>query len=52
MSFNIRTIEFEFTFRHADGVDAPTELFIPQIQYPKGFSVQVSDGTFELDTTN
>ena len=52
MSFDIRTSKFEFTFRHADGVDAPTEIFIPEIQYPQGFSVEVSDGTFELDTTD
>ena len=52
MSFDIKKTAFEFTFRHADGVDAPTEIFIPEIQYPQGFSVEVSDGTFELDKAN
>jgi hypothetical protein len=52
MSFDIRKAAFEFTFRHADGVDAPTEIFVPKVQYPQGFSVEVSDGTFELDNLN
>jgi hypothetical protein len=52
MSYDIRKRAFEFTFCHADGVDAPTEIFIPEVQYPKGFSVEVSDGTFALDNTN
>jgi len=52
MSFDIKTTAFEFTFHHVDGIDAPTEIFIPEIQYPQGFSVEVSDGTFELDNPN
>jgi hypothetical protein len=52
MSFDIKKVLFEFSFRHADGVNVPTEIFIPEIQYPNGCTVQVSDGTFELDMTN
>ena len=52
MSFDIKTTAFEFTFRHVNGVDAPTEIFIHEIQYPQGFYVEVSDGTFELDNIN
>ena len=52
MSFDIRKTAFEFTFRHANGVDAPTEIFVPEVQHPMGFSVEVSDGTFELDNAN
>jgi hypothetical protein len=49
MSFDIRKKVFEFKFRHAEGLDAPTEIFIPAYQYPRGFAVQVSDGTYEMD---
>ena len=52
MSFDIKKALFEFSFRHADEIQAPTEIFIPDIQYPNGFTVQVSDGTFELDTAH
>jgi hypothetical protein len=49
ISFDRRSRRFEFSFRHAAGVDAPSELFIPRLQYPQGCKVQVSDGIFELD---
>jgi hypothetical protein len=52
MSFDIKTEVFEFTFRHTGEVDAPTEIFIPDVQYPRGFFVEVSDGTFEQDKIN
>jgi hypothetical protein len=52
ISFDIKTAIFEFSFRHADEVNVPTEIFIPKIQYPNGCAVQVSDGTFELDMTD
>jgi aryl-phospho-beta-D-glucosidase BglC (GH1 family) len=49
LSFDRRSRRFEFSFRHAPGVDAATELFIPRLHYPQGCKVEVSDGTFELD---
>ena len=49
MSFDFRKTIFEFTFRHEAGINAPTEIFVPEIQYPEGCHVEVSDGTFELD---
>jgi hypothetical protein len=52
MSFDIKTEVFEFTFRHTGEVDAPTEIFVPDVQYPRGFFVEVSDGTFEQDKIN
>ncbi len=51
MSFNIKKVLFEFSFRHADDVIAPTEIFIPELQYPHGCTIQVSDGTFEMNMT-
>jgi hypothetical protein len=38
---------FSFTFRHDPVVTAPTEIFIPQLQYPRGYRVVVSDGDWE-----
>jgi hypothetical protein len=29
-------------------VSAPTEIFIPHFQYPRGYNVEVSDGTYEM----
>lgn len=49
LSFDMRKTVFEFTFRHAPGVEAPTEIFIPEYQYPHGCVVEVTDGEFELD---
>ena len=40
---------FTFSFRHDDGVDAPTEIFVPNGAFPKGFRVELSDGEVELE---
>ena len=48
MHFNLRTRAFEFAYRHDPHVEAPTEIFVPQYQYPHGYNVMVSDGTFEV----
>lgn len=49
LSFDIRSRRFEFTYRGDDAVDAPTEIFIPAYQYPRGCIVEVSDGSYDLD---
>lgn len=49
MSFDIRKKIFEFEFRHEDHIDAPTEFFIPNFQYPQGYDVECSDGRYEKD---
>ena len=38
--------------RAAAGLPAPTVIFVPQYQYPRGVHVAVSDGTYELDLAN
>ena len=48
MSFERERKTFEFTFRHDPTINAPTELFVPRYQYPHGYSVEVSDGTYEM----
>jgi hypothetical protein len=47
MSFDRRSGRFELVFRHDPKVTAPTEIFVPALQYPHGFKVEVSDGEFE-----
>jgi hypothetical protein len=49
MSFDIRRRRFKFEFRHDAAITAPTEFFIPNYQYPKGYCVDVSDGRYEMD---
>ena len=49
MAFEIKRKVFEFEFRHDVRTAAPTELFVPNYQYPQGYSVEVSDGTIEID---
>jgi hypothetical protein len=52
MRFDYKTGAFEFSFRHDPGVKAPTELFVPNLQYPNGYDVEVSDGTYETDRSS
>ncbi|MBN1536421.1 MAG: cellulase family glycosylhydrolase [Anaerolineales bacterium] len=49
MSFDINKKVFEFEFQHEEDISAPTEFFIPNFQYPRGYEVAVSDGRFEKD---
>lgn len=49
MRFDIGTRAFVFRFRHDPAVDAPTEIFVPRLHYPRGCRVWVSDGSYELD---
>jgi hypothetical protein len=48
MTFERERKVFEFAFRHDPAIAAPTELFVPRYQYPHGYTVEVSDGTYEL----
>ncbi len=52
LSFDMKHRVFDFEFQHSDNVTAPTEIFIPDYQYPEGFRVVVSDGEYEIDREN
>lgn len=49
MSFNYQSRIFDFEFRHDLAVQAPTEIFVPNYQYPDGYLVEVSDGSYQMD---
>jgi hypothetical protein len=49
MTFNVERRTFEFEFRHDPAVRAPTEIFVPNWQYPEGCEVELSDGTYQVD---
>jgi hypothetical protein len=49
LSFNMRRRVLHFVFRHDPGVIEPTEIFVPPSQYPFGYRVWMTDGTFLKD---
>ncbi len=49
MHFDLSSRTFEFEFRHDPAVRAPTEVFVPNYQYPEGYAVELSDGTYRID---
>jgi hypothetical protein len=49
MQFDLPTRTFRFRFRHDPAVSAPTELFVPELQYEHGYTIAVSDGTYSID---
>jgi hypothetical protein len=52
MAFDLEDGSFTFAFRHDPEVRAPTEIFVPRLQYPTGCKVDVSDGQYEIDLDN
>jgi len=49
LSFDMRHRIMRFTFRHDVSVVEPTEIFVPPSQYPFGYRVWMTDGTFLKD---
>jgi hypothetical protein len=52
LSFDYQTGYFKYTFRHIDSITEPTEIFVPEFQYPNGFGVEISDGVYSIDAEN
>jgi hypothetical protein len=48
LSFDSERKVFEFSFRHDPEIAAPTEIFVPDYQYPMGCTVEVSDGRYDM----
>lgn len=47
MSFDSRRKVFRLVFRHDPLISAPTEIFIPNLHFPAGVRVEVSDGRWK-----
>lgn len=52
MSFDIKRRIFTFKYRHDPRSSLPTEIYVPNFQYPNGYEVSVSDGTVTHDHDN
>ena len=49
IAFDRRRRRFELKFLHDPSVTAPKEIFVPRLQYPDGFDVEVSNGEYRHD---
>ncbi len=49
MHFDRRTGRFVLQYQADPAISLPTELYVPQIQYPHGYDVQLSSGRTEQD---
>ncbi len=49
MRFDLSKRILEVKFRHNKNIKAPTEIFIPNYQYPEGYKVELSDGNYNTD---
>lgn len=52
MNFNLKSGLFIFTFKVDPSINKPTEIFLPNIQYPNGFQLNKIDADIEQDNTN
>lgn len=48
MSFDITRRVFTFEFRHDPDIQAGTEIFVPDYQYPNGYNIWITDGECDL----
>ncbi len=49
MAFDMTTRIFEFDFQPDTATTAPTEIFVPGYQYPDGYKVELSSGSYTID---
>jgi len=52
LSFDPFTGVFEFIYRADLSIEHPTEIYMPNLQYPSGYKVEVSDGKYSRDKDN
>ncbi len=45
--FSLKLREWQFEFDAAPEIDAPTILYVPQIHFPKGYEVDLTEGNLE-----
>jgi len=49
MEFNIKKGQFLFEFDANISIKFPTTIYVPEIQYPNGFDLKVSDGEIKIE---
>jgi hypothetical protein len=49
LSYDIQRRLFVYEFRHDSAITQPTEIFVPDFQYPNGCNVWVSDGKYQYE---
>lgn len=49
LAFDPKSRDLSYSFRQVAGIDAPTVFYVPNYQYPQGYTVDVSDGYTEQD---
>lgn len=47
--FDLATRTFEYEFQPDPALTVPTEIFVPQLQYPGGYQVELSGGSYAQD---
>ncbi|MBN1329891.1 MAG: cellulase family glycosylhydrolase [Candidatus Heimdallarchaeota archaeon] len=52
ISFNRKTGRFALEFNNDTTIDEPTIIYVPQIQYPNGFTVLLNDSPIEVNVKN
>ncbi|HMN59541.1 MAG TPA: cellulase family glycosylhydrolase, partial [Anaerolinea sp.] len=52
LAFDIRNHVMSYTFEHDPQIDAPTEIYLPCLHYPRGVVVDAQGGRIEQDPQN
>ena len=50
MQFDPKTRVFKFEFHYDSNVGKPTEIYVPNYQYPKGYKVEIFHGSYIIDS--
>jgi hypothetical protein len=49
MRWDLATRTFEYTWQPDPAIDAPTEIFVPAVQYPDGYRIELSAGSYRQE---
>jgi len=49
LSFDYESKQFNYHFHNDPGINSPTVIFVPNFQYPGGYSVEISAGKYKIN---